>query len=97
MEAAALRGSRGARGGYAGVGGARCRRARRDHQRRHCASSSEQHGDMVWLLAGAKLNRRNTVGDTPLFQAIHGGRVSAVTELVAAVEQLRHALTAAQP
>jgi hypothetical protein len=52
---------------------------------------------MVWLLAGAKLNRRNTVGDTPLFQAIHGGRVSAVTELVAAVEQLRHALTAAQP
>jgi ankyrin repeat protein len=34
------------------------------------------------LEAGAELNRRNHVGDTPLFQAIHGGRVQAVTALV---------------
>ena len=36
------------------------------------------------LEAGAELNRRNHVGDTPLFQAIHGGRVQAVTALVQA-------------
>jgi len=36
------------------------------------------------LEAGAELNRRNHVGDTPLFQAIHGGRVHAVTALVQA-------------
>jgi ankyrin repeat protein len=36
------------------------------------------------LEAGAQLNRRNTVGETPLFQAIHGGHVSAVTALVQA-------------
>ena len=36
------------------------------------------------LEAGAELNRRNHVGDTPLFQAIHGGRAQAVTALVQA-------------
>ena len=36
------------------------------------------------LEAGAELNRRNHVGDTPLFRAIHGGRVQAVTALVQA-------------
>jgi ankyrin repeat protein len=36
------------------------------------------------LEAGAELTRRNHVGDTPLFQAIHGGRVPAVTALVQA-------------
>ena len=39
----------------------------------------------MWLLeAGAQLNRRNTVGDTPLFQAIHRGHVPAVTALMEA-------------
>jgi ankyrin repeat protein len=36
------------------------------------------------LEAGAELNRRKHVGDTPFFQAIHGGRVQAVTALVQA-------------
>ena len=36
------------------------------------------------LEAGAELNRRNTVGGTPLFQAIHMGHVPAVTALVQA-------------
>jgi ankyrin repeat protein len=36
------------------------------------------------LEAGAELNRRNHVGETPLFQAMHGGRVQAVTALVQA-------------
>jgi ankyrin repeat protein len=46
----------------------------------HLASNTET---VVWLLeAGAELNRRNTVGETPLFQAIHRGHVPAVTALV---------------
>ena len=36
------------------------------------------------LEAGAELNRRNTVGDTPLFQTINWGHVSAVTALLEA-------------
>ena len=48
----------------------------------HVASNTET---VVCLLeAGAQLNRRNTVGNTPLFQAIHRGHVSAVTALVQA-------------
>jgi ankyrin repeat protein len=48
----------------------------------HLASNTET---VTWLLeAGVELNRRNTVGVTPLFQAIRGERVSAVTALVQA-------------
>ena len=48
----------------------------------HVASNAET---VAWLLeAGVQLNRRNTVGDTPLFQAIHRGHVPAVTALVQA-------------
>jgi ankyrin repeat protein len=48
----------------------------------HVARNTEA---VVWLLqAGAQLNRRNTVGDTPLFQAIHRGHVPAVTALMQA-------------
>jgi ankyrin repeat protein len=48
----------------------------------HLASNTKT---LVCLLeAGAELNRRNTVGDTPLFQAIHRGHVPAVTALVQA-------------
>jgi ankyrin repeat protein len=40
---------------------------------------------VTWLLeAGAQLNRRNTVGGTPLFKAIRWGCVPAVTALVQA-------------
>jgi hypothetical protein len=48
----------------------------------HLASTPEAVACL--LEAGAELNRRNTVGETPLFQAIHWGHVPAVTALVQA-------------
>jgi len=36
------------------------------------------------LEAGADLHRRNNIGNTPLFEAIHHGHASAVTALVQA-------------
>jgi ankyrin repeat protein len=48
----------------------------------HLASNT---ATVVWLLeASAELNRRNTVRETPLFEAIHQGHVPAVTALVQA-------------
>jgi ankyrin repeat protein len=50
----------------------------------HLACNTNTGTVTVLLEADAELNRRNTVGETPLFQAIFKGRVPVVTALVQA-------------
>jgi ankyrin repeat protein len=50
----------------------------------HLASNTETVACLLEAGGPAALNRRNTMGDSPLFQAIHRGNAPAVTALVRA-------------